>query len=450
MEKEVAKKFFDGSVFYDAETGFTLDVSGFTHMDSMDSLEKEYAARVEEAVAFVGRMERGEVVNHTEVKAESEDRAVDHYNLRLKEELVPGKSLAESVRLWEDIKSSVDTVQGGETPMFTDVIFNGIGGSFLGPLMLVVAMLGQDYNMCYPKTLRQRIHFMANTDADSFANVFSHVDLKTTLMVHMSKSGSTAETKGNLEAFNDLLVKNAIESPGKHNMAITVEGSYLDGFALEKGFLNVFPMNVETGGRTSVCSAIGMVPAAFAQIDFAEFLRGQSHMDEMTRKHTLRENPAMLIASLVDRMTKDLGKKNMIILGYSDAIKEFSHYLQQLYMESLGKEYSWDGVAHAEGQTVFGGVGTGEQHAFMQQVQKGIADCYVRFVYFRKRKHDFANGKAGSMGRQMLSFVVCDAFSFPISYLLYRISSSSSSTHSFSSFLSLNAARNAIGTHIQW
>ncbi|KAL0246374.1 hypothetical protein GEMRC1_007586 [Eukaryota sp. GEM-RC1] len=74
-------------------------------------------------------------------------------------------------------------------------------------------------------------------------------------------------------------------------------------------------------------------------------------------------------------------------------------------MESLGKEYDVDGVPYPYGLTVFGGVGTSEQHAFMQQVQKGINDAFVRFVSFRKRHFDFSNAKAGSMGRQLVAFV---------------------------------------------
>eukprot|EP00769_Ergobibamus_cyprinoides_P001317 gnl/Ergobibamus_cyprinoides/2349.p2 GENE.gnl/Ergobibamus_cyprinoides/2349~~gnl/Ergobibamus_cyprinoides/2349.p2 ORF type:complete len:252 (-),score=128.52 gnl/Ergobibamus_cyprinoides/2349:48-803(-) len=99
------------------------------------------------------------------------------------------------------------------------------------------------------------------------------------------------------------------------------------------------------------------------------------------------------------------GRKNVIMLGYSDALKEFAHYLQQLYMESLGKEYALDGRTQPEGLTMFGGVGTGEQHAFMQQVQKGISDAVVRFVNFRHRKADFGCARAGSTGRQLLAFV---------------------------------------------
>jgi len=164
-------------------------------------------------------------------------------------------------------------------------------------------------------------------------------------------------------------------------------------------------MEIDTGGRTSVCSAIGMAPCAFAGLDFAQFIRGMSAMDKMTRRPVLEENPAAIIASLIDNTNRTVGHKNMIVLCYSEFMREYAHYLQQLYMESLGKNYKVDGTPAQEGQTVFGGVGTGEQHAFMQQVQKGLTDCFIRTIFFEKRHQDFVNAQAGSMGRQHLAFL---------------------------------------------
>ena len=95
----------------------------------------------------------------------------------------------------------------------------------------------------------------------------------------------------------------------------------------------------------------------------------------------------------------------MIVLCYSEFMREYAHYLQQLYMESLGKEYTVEGKPAKVGQSVFGGVGTGEQHSFMQQVQKGLGDCFVRLNYFEKREFDYENEEAGSMGRLLLAFL---------------------------------------------
>jgi glucose-6-phosphate isomerase len=400
-------------LYHDPESQFTLNLYGWNSLNNLEDVLDQYKYSIRIALETISQIERGEVVNCTANEKESENRAVDHYNLRMEEELVKGKSLARSLQQWEDIRSKVGRILNGEVvnefgDRYTDVIFNGIGGSYLGPLMILIAMKGDRYNFDSqnPDSVRMRLHFVSNTDPDSFHLLLSKLKLECTLMVNMSKSGGTAETRGNMEAFNAQIQKHEKKlHVGRHNIAVTVEGSNFDKYARENQFLHVFYMFNETGGRTSIVSAIGMVPSAFAELKFDEFLKGQSHMDKLTRQKDPRQNPAMLIAIAIDHLCKLTGRKNMIVLGYSDFLKEFAHYLQQLYMESLGKEYSKNGAFNPEGLTVFGGVGTGEQHAFMQQVQKGINDCFVRFIHFTKRNRDYADSEAGSMGRQLLAFV---------------------------------------------
>lgn len=400
------EKYLNTHVFYDEKTNFTLNFAGFAPLTNL-KVFKDYKYSIEAALEKFKEIEQGKVVNKTSVKEESENRSVDHYNLRLKEELVKGKSLQHSIDYWKQIKQYVSEILQGKITNknkkpYTDVIFNGIGGSYLGPLMMLVAIKGNDFN--FNTGLKLRMHFVCNTDSDSFSSTMKKLDLETAIMVNMSKSGSTSETKGNMDAFNDLLVSKGLDI-GHHNIAVTTPGSNFDKYAKENKFLNIFYMNNETGGRVSVVSAIGMIPCAFAELDFEEFLQGLSYMDQLCRRSNPLENPAMILAIGIDKLTNTQGRKNMIVLGYSDFLKEFSHYLQQLYMESLGKEYNEKGFQNPEGQTVFGGVGTGEQHAFMQQIQKGISDAFVRFVYFLKRKEDFTLKDKGSMGRQLLAFV---------------------------------------------
>ncbi|KAG9392828.1 Phosphoglucose isomerase (PGI) [Carpediemonas membranifera] len=392
---------------FDPKSEFELSLDGFETVTD-ELLESQATAFLaKSALAMVEKIEAGEVVNTTVHPTESEDRAVDHYNHRMEASPVAGKSLADSIAQWNTIKTEIDAILDGKTTTpegkrYTDVIFNGLGGSFLGPLMLVISQYGDEFN--FESGLPVRIHFMSNTDPDSYHLLFNKLDVATTVMVSMSKSGSTAETKGATDAWTALVASKGLEL-GPHSIAVTTPGSMLDKFAQEHKFLGIYYMATETGGRTSIGTAIGMVPAAFARIDFADFLRGQGHMDAMTRRPEVKQNPAMLLAVAIHQMTLMQGSKNMIVLCYSDFLKEFAHYLQQLYMESLGKNYHADGTPAVEGQTVFGGVGTGEQHAFMQQVQKGLRDCFVRFVHFAKRSGDLDNAKAGSVGRQLLAFV---------------------------------------------
>nr|CAG4714790.1 unnamed protein product [Naegleria fowleri] len=402
-----------GYTLHDHSTNFTFNISGFLSQTAsptttIQSLLKEnYAHAVKVAAEKIRGIESGKVVNKTVIVSESENRCVDHYNLRLKNSSVAGKSLDESLKLWNDIVEKVDAITSGKfkNPQngkaYKNVIFNGIGGSYLGPLLLCVAIKGIYYNDLQQRDGLPKLYFVSNTDAESFDQLFGEkgvLDLSESLLVNMSKSGGTAETKGNMNSFNRLLVDRGIAQNGNigpYNIAITTKNSNFDKFAQKNQFLHTFYMNEETGGRTSVGSAIGMVPATFAKLDFAEFLRGQSYMDEMTRRfdtleHQLK-NPALITAILLDHYQKRHGRKNLIVLGYSDSLREFAHYLQQLYMESLGKQFLENsGVENPEGQTVFGGVGTGEQHAFMQQVQKGINDCIVKFVHFLKRSSDYS------------------------------------------------------------
>lgn len=392
---DYVSRFFNGYRFFDEKSRFLMNYSGAGGFDLNDVLHRDRAL-ITAALRFIRDIEARRIVNR------SEGRRVDHFNLR------KGANLNKSVAQWRRIRRAVDKIKSGDVRnesggRYTDVIMNGIGGSFLGPLMLLISKHGSDFN--FNRSLPLRIHFLSNTDSESFDLLLKKLNPSHVLMVNISKSGGTAETAGNMEAFNRILLGQNL-SIGRHNMAVTTPGSSLDKYGRKQRFLHVFPMNEETGGRTSLGSAVGMVPAAFGGLDFEAFLRGESHMDSLTRRSSVRVNPGLLLALVINDLIRREGHKNQIILGYSDSMKEVAHYFQQLFMESLGKKRALSGRLRKKptGLTIFGGVGTGEQHAFMQQVQEGIRDCFVHFISFRKRRADFPNEKAGSMGRQLLAF----------------------------------------------
>jgi glucose-6-phosphate isomerase len=392
-------------VFFDPTSGFRLNIHFEPVFPSIRDVLTAQQPKIDAALSLISRMESGEVVNQTSNPKESENRQVDHYNLRLAEEKVPGKSLAKTLALWDQVLKFARDVESGAispktAPKYQTIIFNGIGGSYLGPLMLLVAKYGQEYNSTAKLPLK--IYFISNTDSDLFHTVISSVNVGTTIMVHLSKSGTTSETAGNMHTWISLVEKAGLPV-GPYNAAVTIKDSLLDKVAREKGFIRSWHMEVDTGGRTSVCSAIGMVPCAFGHVDFGQFIKGMSYMDSLTRRKT--DNPAALLAAVINRQSELQGFKNMIVLCYSEFMREYAHYLQQLYMESIGKEYTVTGEIVHVGQTVFGGVGTGEQHSFMQQVQKGLSDCFVRLIGFEKRAFDYPNAQAGSMGRQLLAFL---------------------------------------------
>jgi glucose-6-phosphate isomerase len=396
QESAYNERFFGGYRFFDEQTGFLLNFAGVAGFN-LEAAVNQYKAQIGNSLHFMKRIEAQETVNV------SEGRKVDHFNLRL------GEGLDKSVQQWKIIKKDVEQILSGSVrndsgQSYTDVIVNGIGGSYLGPLMVLIAKQGNDFNV--GNKLPVKIHFVSNTDPESFDILINKLDLARTIMINISKSGSTAETAGNLEVFNAMLKAKGLPQ-GKHNMTVTTPGSPFDKYSQENHFLHIYSMNTETGGRTSVGSAVGMVPAAFGGLDFEQFLKGEAYMDELTRRDNVLENPAMIIALAIHDAIQRLGHQNQIVLGYSDSLKETAHYFQQLFMESLGKNMDLEDKKAVEptGLTIFGGVGTGEQHAFMQQVQKGIRDAFVHFISFRKRSKDFGNKKAGSMGRQMLAFV---------------------------------------------
>jgi glucose-6-phosphate isomerase len=338
-QKLYNKRYQNGYLFLDQETGFQVDLAGY-----FDFKKEKFAAKKiklwEKAYKNIINIENGEIVNRTKHPKESENRAVDHYNLRMKNSPLESKSWSKSIEYWSHIKTEVEKILSGGK--YQSIIFNGIGGSFLGPLLLLTFGLSDRYNQ---KLIRmspeRRIFFTANTDPVSFSRgIVNNIQLDKCLVVHISKSGTTAETRGNLEAFRELFTKAGLKF-SDHNIAITTKGSSFDkpseGADGDTGFLRVFYMNRDTGGRTSISSAVGMVLCAFAGLDFSEFLNGMSAMDELTRRQKYSENPAALIASAIFSKFQKHEYQNMVVLGYRDSLKEYAHYLQQLYMESLGK-----------------------------------------------------------------------------------------------------------------
>ena len=144
-----------------------------------------------------------------------------------------------------------------------------------------------------------------------------------------------------------LLVAEAYREAGlefsQHAVAITLPGSQLDHTAREQDWLARFPMFDWIGGRTSVLSAVGLVPAALQGLDLDGLLAGAAACDEATRLPNLQHNPAALMALMWYHATGGKGKKDMVVLPYKDRLVLFSRYLQQLVMESLGKRLNLKG-----------------------------------------------------------------------------------------------------------
>ncbi|MEO0685046.1 MAG: glucose-6-phosphate isomerase, partial [Cyanobacteria bacterium J06649_11] len=249
----------------------------------------------------------------------------------------------------------------------------GIGGSALGP-QFVAQALATDYPPL-------AIHFIDNTDPAGIDRVLTQVRnrLSSTLVLVISKSGGTPEPRNGM-----MEVKKAYSGQNldfaQYAIAITMPGSKLSNIGESEGWLAHFSMYDWVGGRTSEMSAVGLVPAALQGIDIRQMLDGAKEMDDATRVPELKNNPAALLALSWYHAGNGRGEKDMVVLPYKDSLLLFSRYLQQLVMESLGKEKDLDGNIVHQGIAVYGNKGSTDQHAYVQQLRDGVANFFLTFI----------------------------------------------------------------------
>ena len=346
--------------------GFSVDIS---RMRFDDDFLTKMEPLAQQALAQMGALEIGAVANP------DEKRMVGHYWLRAPK-LAPTSDLSTGIEQTNrDIRDFATEVH--KVGRFTEVLLIGIGGSALGPQFVAEALgTGND---------AMRLHFFDNTDPDGFDRVLDALEprLERTLVVVISKSGGTKETRnGMLEA------KARYEKLGlafaSHAVAVTGLGSELDKVAVAEVWLKRFPMWDWVGGRTSVMSAVGLVPLSLQGLDMEQFLGGAAAMDEWTRTPVTLKNPAMLLALMWHCAGKGRGEKDMVILPYKDRLALFSKYLQQLVMESLGKELDLDGNRVNQGIAVYGNKGSTDQHAYVQQLRDGVQNFFATFIEVRR------------------------------------------------------------------
>ena len=347
--------------------GLMVDIS---RMNFPDSYFTTMEPLIKQALTAMAALEHGAIANP------DEQRMVGHYWLR-HPSLAPNRQIQdEIITALADIKSFAEKIHRGQirpekSTLFKNVLVIGIGGSALGPQFVTHAL-------STPRD-RMRAWFFDNTDSDGMDKVLGQIGegLLETLTIVISKSGATKETRnGMLEA------KAAYERMGlsftRHAVAVTSHGSELD--AIAKDWLARFPMWDWVGGRTSELSAVGLLPAALQGFDIDALLAGAHAMDEVTRNANPLQNPAALLALMWYHAGKGKGQKDMVVLPYKDRLELFSRYLQQLVMESLGKEKDLAGGIVHQGLAVYGNKGSTDQHAYVQQLREGINNFFVVFI----------------------------------------------------------------------
>lgn len=369
MEAAALWQRYQDWLYYHEGLGFYLDISRIRFDGSFVT---KLQPKFDKAFKDMAALEGGAIANP------DENRMVGHYWLR-NPDLAPTPELKRDiVETLEKIHTFAHKVHSGEihppdAPKFTDVLSVGIGGSALGPEFLAEALGAIDAPM--------KIHFLDNTDPAGIDRILSTLKdrLASTLVIITSKSGGTPETRNGM-----LEVKHFYEQQGlnfaPHAVATTGVGSQLEQLAKSQGWIDTFPMHDWVGGRTSEMSAVGLLPAALQGIDIAAMLAGAKEMDDATRVPQIQLNPSALLALSWYYAGNGKGEKDMVVLPYKDSLLLFSRYLQQLVMESLGKEKDLDGNIVHQGIAVYGNKGSTDQHAYVQQLRDGVPNFFVTFI----------------------------------------------------------------------
>jgi glucose-6-phosphate isomerase len=347
--------------------GLAIDLS---RSDVTEEFISRMTPRLNQAFDAMKKLEAGAIANP------DENRMVGHYWLRNPDLAPTGEIKNQITSTLADLKTFAARVHAGEirskSGPFTDLLIIGIGGSALGPQFVTSALTRG------PKD-KLKAHFFDNTDPDGMDRVLANIGpaLRTTLAVVISKSGGTPETRNGM-----LVAKAAFEKAGLefHKHAVAVTGSNMDKFASNPAWLARFPMWDWVGGRTSETSAVGLLPAALQGFDIDKVINGAREIDEQTRISDLSKNPAALLALAWFVSVNGKGEKDMVILPYKDRLELFSRYLQQLIMESLGKERDLSGQTVHQGIAVYGNKGSTDQHAYIQQLREGVPNFFATFI----------------------------------------------------------------------
>lgn len=356
-------------LYYHEGLRFYLDVSRMRFDDAfVESMQPKFQKAFEDMAALEG----GAIANP------DENRMVGHYWLR-DAELAPTPELKQTIiDTVEKIETFAQKIHSGEihppnAPKFTDIISIGIGGSALGPQFVAEALA--------PDFPPLAIHFIDNTDPAGIDRTLSQLKdrLNSTLVIVISKSGGTPEPRNGTIEVQKAFASHNLDFP-KQAIAITGVDSNLDQLAKSQGWLATFPMEDWVGGRTSEMSAVGLLPAALQGIAIRDMLAGAKEMDSATRVPNLKHNPAALLALSWYYAGNGKGEKDMVVLPYKDSLLLFSRYLQQLVMESLGKEKDLNGNAVYQGIAVYGNKGSTDQHAYVQQLREGVPNFFLTFI----------------------------------------------------------------------
>jgi len=344
-------------------------------------LELAKEAQLKEAIS---QYFNGEAINQTE------NRAVLHTALRSTENstvLVAGENVMPEVfAVKNKIKAFSSEVISGHRKgftgkAFTDVVNIGIGGSDLGPAMVVEAL------QYYKNQLN--VHFVSNVDGDHVNEIIKKLNPETTLFVIASKTFTTQETLSNAETIRAWFLQSATQKDvAKHFVAVSTNIQKVTEFGIDPD--NIFPMWDWIGGRFSLWSAVGLSISLAVGFDhFDELLSGAHDMDNHFKNETFDKNIPVILALLSIWYNNFFGAESEALIPYTQYLQKLASYLQQGIMESNGKSVARDGkpVNYQTGTIIWGEPGTNSQHAFFQLIHQGTKMIPTDFIGFIKPLH---------------------------------------------------------------
>jgi glucose-6-phosphate isomerase len=326
----------------------------------------------------------GAVINKTE------GREVLHTALRnpkTAEVFVDGEPVMEDIyRVKQKIETFSDAVISGafktySNTAFTDIVNIGIGGSDLGPAMVVDAL-------AYYKN-HLTTHFVSNVDGDHVNEVIKKLNPETTLFVIVSKTFTTQETLSNAQTLRSWFLKHAPqEAVSKHFVAVSTNIEKVKAFGIDED--RIFPMWNWVGGRFSLWSAVGLsISLGVGFNNFDKLLLGAHKMDTHFRTEDFDKNIPVISALLSVWYNNFFNAESEAVIPYSQYLNQFATYLQQGIMESNGKSIDRNGdkIAYQTGTIIWGEPGTNAQHAFFQLLHQGTKLIPAEFIGFAQPLH---------------------------------------------------------------
>ena len=362
---------------------FYLDFSKNRITSETLSLLKDLVEEVQLKDA-ISQYFKGQKINKTE------GRAVLHTALRAPKNahvLFEGTDVIPDIYAVKNkIKQFSEAVISGDrkgftNKVFTDVVNIGIGGSHLGPAMVVDALSYYGNHL--------KLHFVSNVDGDHVNEILKKLNPETTLFIIVSKTFTTQETLSNATTIKQWFLKNATQADiAKQFVAVSTNIEKVKAFGIDPQ--NIFPMRDWVGGRFSLWSAVGLSISLAVGFDhYQAMLKGAYKMDEHFKEAPFEQNIPTLLAMISIWYNNFFKAESEAVIPYTQYLNQFATYLQQAIMESNGKSVDRNGqrVEYQTGNLIWGEPGTNSQHAFFQLIHQGTKLIPADFIGFAKSLH---------------------------------------------------------------